>query len=72
MTRVPAVGDPVSYSFNGDSYPDGHVTKVSKTLRVTTSSGKVYRRKGLTGAWIAEGGTWSLGFGHVSKRNPEF
>lgn len=38
VIRCPAVGDKVSYSFNGDSYPDGEITKVSPTLKVITTS----------------------------------
>lgn len=72
VTRVPAVGEPVSYACNGDSYPDGVVTKVSAALRITTDSGNVYRRKGTTGAWVKEGGTWRLVHGHVSALNPSF
>lgn len=70
VARVPQVGEPVSYAFNGDSYPDGVVTKVSKALRITTDSGNVYRRKGTTGAWIKAGGAWRLVRGHVSALNP--
>lgn len=70
VTRVPQVGDLVSYSFNGDSYPDGEVVAVTKTLQVKTSGGHTYRRKRETGSWVRPGGTWSLIRGHVSERNP--
>lgn len=72
VTRVPQVGEPVSYGFNGDSYPDGFVTRVSKTLQITTDTGNVYRRKGATGTWVRTGGTWRLVRGHVSALNPSF
>jgi len=72
IAAVPQVGDPVSYAFNGDSYPCGHVAKVSKTLIITTTEGKRFYRRKLTGGWKMEGGTWSLTHGHVYKQNPSF
>lgn len=70
--EVPRVGDEVSYTFNGDYYPDGTVTRVSKSLVITTSEGHRYYRKGASGTWKQTGGTWSLIRGHVSERNREF
>ena len=35
------VGDPVSYAFNGDAYPDGLVAKITKKF-LTTTTGKKY------------------------------
>lgn len=70
---APAVGDAVSYSFNGDSYPDGFISKISASLRVvTTDTGSVYYRRKLSGAWIKKGGTWSMIRGHHNDRNPSF
>lgn len=72
VATVPQVGDWVSYGFNGDYYPDGTITKVSKTLKViTTSSGKKYYRKKLTASWL-HAKTWSLIEGHHSELNPHF
>lgn len=72
VIRCPALGDKVSYSFNGDSYPDGEITGISPTLKViTTSTGSRYHRRGQTGSWL-KGGTWSLIQGHHDKRNPSF
>ncbi len=72
VIRCPALGDEVSYAFNGDSYPDGEITGISPTLKViTTSTGSRYHRRGRTGSWI-KGGTWSLIQGHHDKRNPSF
>lgn len=68
VTRVPEVGDAVSYAFNGDSYPDGKVVRVTKT-QITTDTGKIYRRKGLTAAW--KSGSWTLVLGHEHRWNPE-
>jgi hypothetical protein len=70
--EVPQVGDEVSYTFNGDYYPDGTVTRVSKSLVITTSEGHRYYRKGASGTWKQTGGTWSLIRGHISERNQEF
>lgn len=70
VAQVPKVGEKVSYSFNGDSYPDGEIVKVSKTLQITTSTGNVYRRRKMTGSWLRTGGTWWLVRGHINERNP--
>lgn len=74
VIRAPKVGTPVSYSFNGDSYPDGHITKVGGTncSRVYTDTGSVYNRRRQSASWIKRGGTWSLIQGHVDERNPSF
>jgi hypothetical protein len=69
----PQIGDKVSYSFNGDSYPDGEVVAISESLKlVRTSTGSKYYRRGDTGRWVKAGGTWSLIQGHVNERNPHF
>lgn len=73
IIEAPQVGDAVSYAFNGDSYPDGHITKVSKSLKViTTDTGSTYYRKRESGCWKKKGGTWSMIAGHINKLNPEF
>lgn len=69
---APTVGSPVSRSFNGDSYPCGTITSVSKTLKkVTTSDGSVFFRKRLSGTWL-KNGAWALISGHVYEQNPSF
>lgn len=71
VIEAPAVGDDVSHCFNGDSYPDGTVVKISASLRVvTTSAGKRYYRRGLSGSWQNNG--WSLVPGHRYAQNPHF
>lgn len=74
VVEAPAVGDPVSYAFNGDSYPDGHITHVTPgTLRVVkTDTGSVYYRRRNSGNWRKKGGTWSMIEGHHNERNPSF
>lgn len=71
---APKVGDPVSYAFNGDSYPDGEIATISPTLaKIVTTTGTVYnRQKTRPGAWMRKGGTFSMVKGHVNKRNPHF
>lgn len=72
VAAVPAVGDPVSYAFNGDYYPCGSVAAVSKTLKkITTTEGQVFYRRRLTGSWVMDS-TWSLVIGHIERLNPEF
>lgn len=70
--EAPKVGDAVSKAFNGDSYAEGEIIKVSKTLRrVETSTGEVFFRVRKTGAWRSNR-TWWLVSGHEEKRNPSF
>lgn len=74
VIEAPQVGERVSYSFNGDSYPDGEIVSITpRTLRVIkTDTGSVYYRRRNSGSWIKKGGTWSLIKGHVNERNPSF
>lgn len=72
VIEMPKLGDKVSKAFNGDYYPEGEITKVSKSLtRIETSTGAVFYRRKLSGAWI-NNGTWSLVPGHVFRTNPCF
>ena len=72
IIAVPAVGDKVSYAFNGDYYPCGTVVRVTAKLTVVTSTGHRFRRVQNTGCWKMEGGTWNLVQGHVDRRSKEF
>lgn len=72
VIEAPAIGDPVSYAFNGDSYPCDYIVKVSKTLRaITTDLGHKFYRRGESAAWKYQG-TWSMVKGHISSYNREF
>ena len=72
VNKLVQVGDPVSYSFNGDSYPDGIVTGMSPTFKViSTSTGNRYYRVRETGCW-RRSGTWNLIRGHHRTQNPSF
>lgn len=67
---IPAIGDPVSYGFNGDCYPCGYVVKISKN-RIETSGAVVFNRQIKSNKWRRDK-TWSLVLGHRYSRNPEF
>jgi hypothetical protein len=73
VVEAPKVGDPVSYAFNGDYYPDGYITHITEgTLRqVKTTTGSTYFRRKQSGSWV-KGGTWSMVAGHRNERNPSF
>jgi len=72
VTQLPKVGDKVSGAFNGDSYPEGKVVSISKSLRlITTDTGKKFYRIHKSGSWRANG-TWFLRAGHVYEQNPSF
>jgi hypothetical protein len=73
VIEAPAVGDEVSYAFNGDYYPCGRIVKVSTSLRVIkTDTGATFYRRRQSATWKKEGGTWSLVRGHRSEKNPSF
>jgi hypothetical protein len=71
VIEAPQVGDKVSYSFNGDSYPCGVITSISKTgKRITTSEGKIFNRYKQTGSYKSHG--WYMVSGWIEERNPHF
>lgn len=77
VVRMFKIGEAVSYTFNGDTYPCGTITRISSSNRVIeTNTGreiqgrKFYRRRE-SGSWINDG-TWSLVRGHISTQNPSF
>ena len=72
--RMPQIGDEVSMGFNGDYYPMGKITKISKTyFRITTENGATFTRVGPF-SWKKGGkrGTFSLVQGVHDERNPHF
>jgi len=70
--KLPAINDPVSYAFNGDYYPCGVVTKISKNFKmITTSEGQTFHRQGAANQWKMHK-TWSLVKGHIERQNPHF
>lgn len=71
IEEKPQLLDEVSKSFNGDSYPVGRISRISKTFkRIETSDGYVFTRQ-KNGGWRC-GGTWWLIKGVVNERNPHF
>ena len=72
VIEAPAVGDEVSYAFNGDYCPCGTIVSISKSMKlIVTSTGRKFYRSRLSGAWL-NGGMWSMVAGHINRLNPEF
>ena len=72
VQEAPKVGDKVSKSFNGDSYPCGTIVKITPTWQITTDTGAKFRRYKESGAWRQTGrGFWMIS-GHHDERNPSF
>lgn len=72
VIELPRLGEKVSRSFNGDSYPAGIITKISASFkRIETSDGTVFYRRRLSGAWVNDR-TWFMIPGHVRELNPSF
>lgn len=72
VIEAPRVGDEISYSFNGDTTPDGKIISISKSLRlIISSTGSRYYRKNQSGCW-QKGRMWSMVTGHIEERNPHF
>jgi hypothetical protein len=75
VSRLPQIGDEISYGFNGDSYPCGTIVKISKTMKKITGSGgdTFYRspKPRQQSTWRKHK-TWTMTFGHTEKRNPSF
>jgi hypothetical protein len=72
VIEAPAVGDEVSKSFNGDSYPCGKIVKITPTWQVTTDQGVKFRRYKETGGWRQVGGSFWMIAGANNDRNPHF
>jgi hypothetical protein len=65
----PQIGDEVSRAFNGDIYPCGTITHISKTMKkITTSHGTTFWRQGDSGCWRDM--PWSMVPGHRYEQNP--
>lgn len=72
IIQPPKIGDEVSYTFNGDYYLCGTIERITKGGMIITSTGKRFNHRGLSGAWVMVGGTWSMVQGHHSELNPSF
>lgn len=72
VIRAPSIGDPVSYTFNGDYYPCGYIASISKSAKkITTTTGETFYRSKQSGSWLM-GRTWAMIKGHISVMNPHF
>jgi hypothetical protein len=72
VIEAPVVGEAVSYGFNGDYYPCGHIKSISASFRlITTTGGQKFYRRRQSANWVY-GGIWSLVDGHRSELNPSF
>ena len=74
VSAMPKVGDDVSMTFNGDSYPVGKIVRISKTYnRITTDEGVRFTRVG-PNSWKQGGkkGAFSLIVGIHEEQNPHF
>jgi hypothetical protein len=72
VIEAPVIGDEVSKSFNGDSYPCGEIVKITPTWQITTSTGAKFRRYKMSGGFRETGrGFWMIS-GHVYEQNPSF
>lgn len=72
IVKAPKLGDKVSKSFNGDTYPCGEIIKITPTWIVTTDTGQKFRRWKQSGGWREQGrGFWML-HGHRYEQNPHF
>jgi hypothetical protein len=72
VVKAPCIGDQVSRSFNGDSYPAGIITRVSASLkRVETDTGVVFWRKKKSSLWV-NNKCWNMSQGHRNTINPHF
>ena len=73
IIMAPQIGDEVSYSFNGDTYPAGKIVTISKTMkRITTDEGVIFYGNPETGTWKRTGGTFFLVKGRIKELNPCF
>ena len=83
VIRAFTIGEPVSYGFNGDSYPAGRIVAMSalpkgsskaeghRIITVQNHNGNVRKfwRRRLSGSWKYDQ-TWSLQHGWHNDRNP--
>jgi hypothetical protein len=72
VIEAPAVGDDVSYAFNGDYYPCGQIKSISASFRlITTTEGQKFYRRRESACWKYNG-VWSMVDGHREELNPHF
>ena len=72
IVEAPVVGQKVSRTFNGDTYPCGTIVKITRTWQITTDDGTRFRRRRETGGWLETGGSFWMTSGHHYEQNPHF
>lgn len=72
VIKAPKIGDEVSRSFNGDTYPSGKIVKITPTWQVTTDEGRKFLRYKETGGWREAGRGFWMVRGHIYEQNPHF
>jgi hypothetical protein len=72
IIEAPRVGDKVSRTFNGDTYPAGEIVKITKGWQITTSTGQKFRQFRQSGAWREVRGSFWMLAGHTFEQNPHF
>lgn len=72
VIEAPKLGDEVSASSNGDTYPEGTITRITPKWQVTTSTGVKFRRVKETAGWHKVNGNSWMCSGHIDERNPSF
>ena len=81
VVQRPQIGDKVSQGFNGDYYPAGEITSISRSMnRIETSAGYVFTRRKPYRASISNSAMWrvkgsecfTMVRGHIARRNMEF
>ena len=70
--EAPCIGDDVSRGLNGDYYPCGKITKITKNWKVTTDSGASFNRVRETSSWKEVRGSFFMVQGIIDERNPHF
>lgn len=70
VIKKPKVGDFVSRSFNGDTYPEGKIAEISPTMKkITLDNGLEFWRWKQSGQWLNVG-VWTMVMGCFNERNP--
>lgn len=72
IIRMYQVGEEVSYTFNGDTYPDDIILEISKDLSTIKTANNVYKRVKETRGWKQKKSPFWLFSGHLFEQNPSF
>lgn len=72
VIQAPKIGDKVSRSFNGDTYPCGEIIRITPSWQIRTSSGVKFLRYRETGGWREACGSFFMIYGDLYEQNPHF